>query len=233
MDKNLVEQLRRQSLWLKDSWLWLLREKVLDAETKTALEVGCGAGYVMEILSEHLEMRGLDNDPDMVSLCREKGLDVNLADVMDIPTDDESFDIVYCSFLLLWLPDPVRAVEEMARVSRRWVVCLAEPDYGARIDHPPELERLGHLLTEGLMGQGADPFIGRRLRGVFAEAGLIADIGVHQGVWPIDRTAREAEMEMVLADEASRRELGKALDKALAEGSLLQYNPVFYALARK
>ena len=233
MDRYMIEQLRGQSLWLRESWLWLLREKVLIPETKTALEVGCGAGHVMEILSEYLEIKGLDSDPDMVSLCREKGLDVNPGDAMDIPFEDDSFDIVYCSFLLLWLPDPVRAVEEMARVSRKWVICLAEPDYGARIDHPPELERLGHMHTEGLMAQGADPFIGRRLREVFSEAGLISEIGVHQGVWPIERTAREIELELGMADEATRRELGKAVDRAVAERTLLQYNPVFYALARK
>lgn len=28
MEPDLVEQLGRQSLWLRDSWLWLMREKV-------------------------------------------------------------------------------------------------------------------------------------------------------------------------------------------------------------
>lgn len=233
MDRTLVEQLFHQSLWLKDSWLWLMREKVFGRDARTALEVGCGAGHVMSIMSEHLDVRGVDIDPDMVALCRERKLDAVMGDAHDLPFEDGSFDVVYCSFLLLWLREPDEAVAEMARVSRKWVVCLAEPDYGARIDHPPELERLGHLLTDDLVARGADPFVGRRLREIFYAGGLWPEVGVHQGVWPVDRAAREARKELMMADGATLRELEAAIDKAEKDGTLLQYNPVFWAVAKK
>ena len=84
-----------------------------------------------------------------------------------------------------------------------------------------------------LIARGADPFVGRRLRGIFAEAGLEAEVGVHQGVWPVDRAAREAEFELGMVPEAERDAVRDALESAIMDRSLLQYNPVFYALAKK
>ncbi len=233
MDPNLVEQLQRQSLWLRDSWLWLLRERVTHGARMSALEVGCGAGHVMEILSEHLDVKGIDRDPDMVAICREKKLDVTLAEAGNLPFPNGTFDIVYCSYLMLWLGEPVKAIREMSRVSGKWVVCLAEPDYGARIDYPPQLEGLGKALAADLRSKGADPFIGRKLRSVFSAAGLDAEIGVHQGVWPLEKTAREVNAELERAGEPAGGDLKYIAEQAMKDGGLLQYNPVFYALAKK
>ena len=228
-----MDQLARQSLWLRDSWLWLLREKILDGSRPKALEVGCGAGHVMEILSEHMDVAGADSDPDMVSVCRAKGLDVQFGDASNLPYKDGNFDVVYCSFLLLWLPEPGKAVREMARVSKKWVICLAEPDYGGRIDHPPELEALGKAMVRDLQSRGADPFVGRKLRAIFSATGLEPDIGIHQGVWPLERLGAEMEGELAWVPEEARAGLREALKKTIEEGSAFQYNPVFYALAKK
>jgi SAM-dependent methyltransferase len=232
MDPNLVEQLRRQSLWLRESWLWLLRSKVLGAGERTALEVGCGAGHVMEVVSELMEVKGIDNDPDMVAMCREKGLDVIFTDAEHLPFEDGSFDVVYCSYFMLWLPEPAAAIREMSRVSAGWVACLAEPDYGGRIDFPPGLEKLGWALVSDLEAAGADPFMGRKLRGAFAQAGLEAEIAVHQGVWSLEKTRLEIRRDLESAGQSDAG-VEMAVNAAAQEGSLLQYNPVFWALARK
>ena len=230
MDRELVDHLHRQSTWLRDSWLWILRDKVGISGTEKALEVGCGAGHVMEILAQHFDVAGIDNDPDMVEICRSKGLDVQLADAAELPFEDDSFDIVYCSFFLLWVDEPVKVLEEMARVSKSWVLCLGEPDYGGRIDHPPELEKLGQLLIDDLQSRGADPFIGRKLRDYFSRAGMEPEIGVHQGVWPLEKLRREITNELVWVPEAERPGLEKAIKDN--EYSLFQYNPVFYAISK-
>jgi SAM-dependent methyltransferase len=233
MNRQLIDQLARQSLWLRESWLWLLREKVLGDDRPKVLEVGCGAGHVMEILSEHMDIAGIDSDPDMVSLCKQKGLDVHFGDAGNLPFRDDNFDIVYCSFLLLWLPEPAKAVREMARVSRKWVICLAEPDYGGRIDYPPELDALGKAMVRDLQSRGADPFVGRKLRAIFSDAGLEPEIGVHQGVWPMDKLKAEAEGVLEWVPEEKRPGLRKALNGAIDKGSAFQYNPVFWAITKK
>jgi len=243
---DLERQLRRQTLWLKDSWMWLLKNEVLqatDAEGRRlkALDVGCGPGFVMETLGELLEVKGVDIDSDMVDACRSRGLDVAQADACELPFEDASFDIVYCSFLLLWLRDPARAVGEMRRVSKKWVICLAEPDYGGRIDFPSELSDLTRLIAEGIESEGGDPFVGRRVRSLFRVCGMDARIGIHPGVWDIDRLRSESRDEWHWAEQMPCREVDQhrleklrgTWDRALRDGTLFQFNPVFYAIAEK
>lgn len=241
---ELDRQLKRQSLWLRESWLWLLRTRVLEKEPARlkALDVGCGPGSVMEVMSSVMDVRGVDIDPAMVSAGKARGLNVIEGAAEKLPFEDGSYEFVYCTFLLLWVKDPVKVVREMARVSKRWVACLSEPDFGARLDNPDGLAPLKELIVKGIQKEGGDPFIGRKLRGVFAKCGLEAEVGAHLGVWSIEKLREETPDEwryLQMTAEAnfdSRLQLERirsTWDKALDEGSLFQFNPVFYALAKK
>ena len=236
---GLERQLRRQSLWLRESWHWILRTKVLPgAPRPRALDVGCGPGYVMEALAPLLDLEGVDIDPDMVGMGRARGLAVREGAAERLPFADGSFDMVLCSFLVMWLPDPLKALREMKRVSNGWVLCLAEPDYGARLDHPEGLSGIRDVLSEGIRRQGGDPFAGRKLRAHMLKCGLEADIGVHPGVWAPERLAAEFEDEWRLVEElndgrADIQPFWNAWKAALADRTLFQYTPIFYALARK
>lgn len=243
---GLDKQLKRQSMWLKESWMWLLENKVLASERgkagkPKALDVGCGTGLVMEVLGELFDVEGIDIDPAMVEECKSTGLKASTADALSLPFEDSSFDIVYCSFLLLWVKDPVKAVSEMKRVSRRWVLCLAEPDFGARIDYPEDLASLTQLIIQGMKDDGGDPFIGRKLRTIFSKCGLKAEIGVHPGVWDLDRLYAETAdewrwIDMTVSVSGKKGDLSGlriAWNDALRKGSLFQFNPYFYALAKK
>jgi SAM-dependent methyltransferase len=240
------EQLRRQLNWMKESWSWLMRTKVIEGISKegrrpTALDVGCGPGLVMELFAPSFEVRGLDIDPEMVRKVKGRGFDAILGDVTDLPFGDDSFDVVYCSFTLLWVNDPQRAVREMSRVSRKSVVCLAEPDYGGRIVRPKEVADLDHYLTGSLVREGADPFIGRKLGGLMEVAGLEVEMGVHSGVWSPKQLRQEAGAEWDSIQRSVQETAGKdmvqrakaAWDRALADGDLFLFNPVFYAVGRK
>ena len=194
----------------------------------------------MDALGGELSVEGVDRDPDMVAACRARGLQVTLGDASALPFAEDSFDVAYCSFLLMWVDDPVLAVSEMARVSRGWVLALAEPDYGGRIDHPQALEVMGRSMARAIQEQGGDPFMGRRLRDVFTRSGLRVEVGVHPGVWDVERDRDELEGEWRAFEQQARGpslEAMEALRKdwhdALANGTLLQYNPIFYALGRR
>ncbi len=237
-------QLARQALWLKESWLWLLRTRVLadspEGERLTALDVGCGPGFVMEELAGELRVSGVDLDTDMVTACAARGLDVREASAYGLPYEDGSFDIVYCTFLMMWLDDPGRALHEMARVSRGWVLCLAEPDFGARIDHPEELSVVRDLVVEGFRARGADPTMGRKLRELYLWEGMEAEVGIHPGVWDVRRLRQEFPDEWRYVENAGRgtdperlRGLREAWERALEMGTALSFNPIFYALGRK
>jgi 2-polyprenyl-3-methyl-5-hydroxy-6-metoxy-1,4-benzoquinol methylase len=75
---------RRQSAYLE---LFRGRENVLD--------LGCGRGEFVELLSENnINVKGVDNNEDMVEFCSDRGLRVVLADVFDYLSDllDASLD---------------------------------------------------------------------------------------------------------------------------------------------
>jgi SAM-dependent methyltransferase len=237
-------QLRRQVRWLKESWTWLLRTKVLAPDRPghrlEALDVGCGPGLVMEELEPLFDMQGLDRDKGMVEICRDKGLMVVQGAAEGMPFEDNSFDVVYCSFLLLWVKEPSLVIKEMMRVSRQWVVCLAEPDVGGRIDHPSSLVGLKDLLIEGMRRQGADPLVGRKLTELFRSAGLDPEVGAHPGGWNVGIPEDSAQewrnlLQMIDVGLEDRRvvDLEQAWKQATTDGTLFQYNPVFYAIARK
>jgi SAM-dependent methyltransferase len=223
-----------------------MRDRVLrgmnaDQKRWSALDVGCGPGLVMGLLSPLLQVEGLDQDPRMVRSARERGFDAVQGDALALPFDDRSFDVVYCSFTLLWISDPQTAVREMSRVARRHVVFLAEPDYGGRICVPGEVAALDHYLVESMEGEGADPYMGRKIGMLMERAGLKADLGVHSGTWTNDRLSEEADAEWdsivkavgAKVDRVTLEEARKAWTKALEDRSLFLFNPVFYAIGSK
>jgi SAM-dependent methyltransferase len=168
--------------------------------------------------------------------CRVKGFASVRGDAHRLPFADRSFDLAYCSFLLLWLRDPLEAVREMMRVSRHGVLLLAEPDHGGRVDHPEALLPLRELVADGMRREGADPFMGRKLRALLSELGRDADIGIHPGRWDLARSREEAEGEWSWLEGTVGGDLAALKgerDRALAAGTLFHHSPVFYALARK
>jgi SAM-dependent methyltransferase len=161
-----------------------------------------------------------------------------------LPFPNASFDVVVCHYVLLWLSKPTLGVREMARVTRAggYVIACAEPDYGGRIDHPPELTALGQCQTESLRQQGAEPEIGRRLGELFTTAELQTQIGVLGGQWHIPAQVDagfEAEWIMRTHDLAgvySSEELHRlqTIDRrALEKGRHLLFVPTFYAIGRR
>jgi SAM-dependent methyltransferase len=195
----------------------------------------------MELFSPLMDIQGLDAEPSVVETCNNRGHKAVVGKAEELPFEDNSFDIVYCSYLLLWVPDPVRVVKEMKRVSRDWIICLAEPDHYGRVSNPPGIWLMDEYFTRGLKKQGADPGVGRTIQASFATAGLRPEVGVHAGLWSLNKVRSDAQEEWhslasIAAEGASQtalNELKKEWDRAAREGSLVQYTPTFFALARK
>lgn len=231
-------QLERQSHWLEEHWLWLLDTKVLPSlpPRPSALDVGSGPGVVAEAMSSRMDVTCLDIDPDAVARCRSRGLRAVQGDAHGLPFEDSAFDVVYCSFVLLWLHDPEAALREMLRTSRHAVLLLAEPDHGGRIDHPEALQPLRQLIVDALRSDGADPLVGRKLRALCSSCGVDAEIGIHPGAWDLRRTRAEAEGEWQWVEDTARERtahLKGEWNAALGAGTLFTHSPVFYALIMK
>ena len=226
--------------------LWVRRyifDKISASIHQRILEVGCGSGAVLQSLAEDgfSNVIGLDIDYEPLQMAFPKA--VSNADAYKIPFSHNSFEICLCHFFLLWVTDSLKMLKEMARVTKPggWVIALAEPDYGGRIDFPSELEPLGQAQVLALQDQGADTFIGRKLKGLFTDSGF-TDIqsGIISAEWGQDFNKTDFELEWsVLRKDLegcfSPEELDKYYEtdlEASREGRRILFVPIFYAFGR-
>jgi ubiquinone/menaquinone biosynthesis C-methylase UbiE len=236
-----------QAGWTQPTRRWLYQQAGL-SQAQTILDVGCGSGVIAKELAcaGSTAVTGLDIDPAMLAFARQQKSPVTYTrgDAHALPFRVNTFDAVVCHYLLLWLADPAQGVREMVRVTRPGgcILACAEPDYGGRIDHPPELAQLGRRQTEALRRQGAAPEIGRRIGELFAAAGLQATVGTMAGQWQVpgqpdaDFDAEWAMRERDLAGSlppGMLRQMRQFDRRALQEGQRVLFVPTFYALSRK
>lgn len=152
-----------------------------------------------------------------------------LADVFDLPYDDDSFDVVHAHQVLQHLTDPVRALTEMARVCRPggWIAAR-DADYAAMTWYPelPELGEWRSVYRRVARGNGAEPDAARRLRG-WAQAAGLDDARLTASVWAYadDETCRwwgNSQAERcagpVFAEQAAQHGVDAAQMDAIAEG---------------
>lgn len=99
-------------------------------EGDTVLDVGCGVGYGMNLLSiKAASVTGIDVDRKAVDYCRARVLGKNPKvggvdhyDGEQLPYEDGSFDVVTTIDVIEHVPDYDRFLRELLRVSRRAVV---------------------------------------------------------------------------------------------------------------
>lgn len=102
-------------------------------------------------------------------------VDFEVADVHDLPFDDDSFDVSHAHQVLQHVDDPVLALRELARVTRPGgIVALRDSDYGAFTWWPriPALDEWLTLYEQCARSNGGEPNAGRRLLAWANAAGL-------------------------------------------------------------
>ncbi len=94
----------------------------------SALEVGAGEGFstrrLHAMLGEGVAFEASELLPDQVAAARARnpGLTVTRESVYDLQRAADSVDLVFCLEVLEHLHDPPRALAELARVARRYVI---------------------------------------------------------------------------------------------------------------
>ena len=137
------------------------------------LDVGCGEGALTRVLREECPGEVVGCDRDARLLAELEGPTVQ-GDAYRLPFADGRFDLVVCQALLINLPDPGRAIEEFARVSRDLVACI-EPDNGA-VTVESSVESEGRLARRArrryLAGVDTDVELGADAADLLGAAGL-------------------------------------------------------------
>jgi SAM-dependent methyltransferase len=230
----------QQAQWTRELREYLFKQAGLN-EASRVLEVGCGTGAILSEVSSLTSLHGLDIDTEALAQCRVYAPETLLVrgDALELPYANNTFEIVYCHFLLLWVKDPLQALLEMKRVGKAGahVLVFAEPDYTARVDTPPELVPLGQWQAESLRRQGADPGLGARLADLFFRAGIeLFETGTIQNAgwepsaaeWANEWTVIESDLAGFISNDDIQKM--KGLDQQARErGNRTLYVPTYFA----
>jgi SAM-dependent methyltransferase len=82
------------------------------------LDVGCGTGANIEMLSQFGQAEGVDVSDEALEFCRRKGLTVQKGLAETLPFPDESFDISTALDVIEHLDDDIAGLKEMYRVTK-------------------------------------------------------------------------------------------------------------------
>ena len=214
-------------------------------EGSRVLEAGCGTGALLADLPEAAIPFGIDKEPGRVMEAARHVPRARLtcSDVRCLPYADGTFAATFCHFLLLWVPEPLKALQEMARVTLPGghVLAFAEPEYKSRVDTPAELAPLGRAQAEALLRQGADPDVGGRLGKLFQQAGIsLVETGRLEEAGDRLPTQAEWQQEWIVLEEdlksfvpAQELQRLKRLDlQAWRRGQRRLYVPTYFAWGR-
>lgn len=88
------------------------------------LEIGVGTGANLPYYAKDVELTAIDLSPEMIKVAAEKARRLDIAaefkemSAESLAFPDASFDAVVSTFTLCTIPDPVKALTEMKRVSK-------------------------------------------------------------------------------------------------------------------
>lgn len=149
------------------------------------LDVGCGAGFLSARLAEAVvpgEMVGIDFEQSQVVMARETAAQrklgnarFQLADALDLPFADDSFDVVHIGGVLMHVADADLALAEARRVLKPGGLvacrdlmlnsCFAHPELGM-------MKRSFEMLADTVAADGGQPDIARDIKMRLKQAGF-------------------------------------------------------------
>jgi SAM-dependent methyltransferase len=227
--KELFLEKQREFMWNDDYWRNVLVPLFNLRYDSTVLDVGCGLGFLARKLAEHHpkgKSIGVDLDPKLVESAKKvaqkifpnHAFDFRVGNAYELPVESESVDLTICQCVLMHLEEPLKALHEMQRVTKKGGRVVAiEPDYGSVSFFDSAFEKMGYSVDDRAkfwrwelqrrigkkkLGKGDDD-IGSKLAPLFFQSGLrVVDVRCFDRVFwlipPYDRKGNDLELEQLL-----------------------------------
>jgi SAM-dependent methyltransferase len=127
-------ELERNHFWFvgrRRIFFHLLDREVDDRRDLEVLDVGCGAGGMLEPLGRYGRVTGIDNSRELVAFCHQRGFGrVRLGSAYELPVADASVDLITLFDTVEHIPDDLRALRECRRaLAPGGVLFLSTPAY--------------------------------------------------------------------------------------------------------
>ena len=199
------------------------------------LDVGCGPASITADLAERVapgRVVALDAAAGALEAARktlrERGLseqvEVTSGDVMALPFEDASFDVVHAHQVLQHLADPVGALAEMRRVTRPGgIVAVRDAVYSAMtwFPEPAGMEQWRSVYMATARANGGEPDAGSRLLSWAREAGF-TDVTASASTWCYATLTDRAWQSQTWAQRCLTSFGPRAVELGLADGADLE-----------
>jgi SAM-dependent methyltransferase len=131
----------RQFVELEETHFWFvgrrrifahLLDRALDGRRElSVLDVGCGAGGMLGLLSKYGHASGIDTSSKLVAFCRSRGFErVSVGSAYELPAASGSVDLIALFDTIEHIPDDGRVLEECRRALRGdGLVFISVPAY--------------------------------------------------------------------------------------------------------
>jgi SAM-dependent methyltransferase len=149
------------------------------------LEAGCGTGAQTVIVAPQnpqcnfvsidIAEDSLVKAEERIKERRVQNVSFQVADVFDLPFNNESFDHIFICFLLEHLQEPARALVSLKRVLKKGgTITAIEGDHGSAYYHPrsPAAQATIQCLIDMQASMGGNALIGRELYPLLVAAGF-------------------------------------------------------------
>ena len=199
------------------------------------LDVGCGPASITADLTERVapgRVVALDAAAGALEAARatlrerrlSEQVEVTSGDVMALPFEDASFDVVHAHQVLQHLADPVGALAEMRRVTRPGgIVAVRDAVYSAMtwFPEPAGMEQWRSVYMATARANGGEPDAGSRLLS-WARAAGFADASASASTWCYATPADRARQSQTWAQRCLTSFGPRAVELGLADGADLE-----------
>ena len=151
------------------------------------VEIGCGSGNIACWVARQVAPNGsvvaIDVAADQIEQARRqaqglglRNIEFQVADAYSPRLPEDSFDVVYCRYVLEHVRDPLRVLQEMRRVLKPGGKALAQENNIQMVAFDPDCPAFEAVWNQFAVLQdrlGGDALIGKRLFGLFHRAGFL------------------------------------------------------------
>src|SRR5262245_50534513 len=115
------------SLFFLNNFKNLVLEQAKKLHPDSVLDVGAGEGFMLELLrykNVGKKLEGIEYMDDAIKLGKKMHPDVTIkkGDIYNLPYKDNTFDLIMCTEVLEHLDDPTRALAELKRVTKKYLI---------------------------------------------------------------------------------------------------------------
>jgi 2-polyprenyl-3-methyl-5-hydroxy-6-metoxy-1,4-benzoquinol methylase len=105
----------------------LLLEQIKQLKPDSILDVGAGEGFTLEALRKQKlakKLEGIEYMDDAITLGKKMHPQVTIkkGNIYELPYKPNSFDVVICTEVLEHLDEPNKALEELKRVTKKYII---------------------------------------------------------------------------------------------------------------